>query len=229
MFGTRVRSDLKLPSPLPTLLSTYLLLAIGLKGGAAMAKADAGDLALPAIATIAIGCMIPAVTFFVLRRIARMPINASAAMAAFTARSRPSPSLAMTFMERGGYKGRRLPALTPYNPGDRGDHVALLLVARYGANMKLGPALHEVLTGRSILMLAAARFSRRRQRTGALSASRSRVPGRGRRAGRRRTRYRRTDAPSPRGPAARTRLRSHASCVPDVRSATPPPRAIRRA
>ncbi len=95
MFGTRVRSDLKLPSPLPTLLSTYLLLAIGLKGGAAMAKADAGDLALPAIATIAIGCMIPAVTFFVLRRIARMPINASAAMAAFTGSSQSGGVAAM--------------------------------------------------------------------------------------------------------------------------------------
>ena len=47
MFGTRVKSDLKLPAPLPTLLSTYLLLAIGLKGGTALAKADAAKLALP--------------------------------------------------------------------------------------------------------------------------------------------------------------------------------------
>ena len=154
MFGARVKSDLKLPSPLPTLLSTYLLLAIGLKGGTALAKADAGELALPAVATIAIGCLIPAVTFFVLRRIAGMPTSAAAAMAAFYGSvSAVTFTAAMTFMERGDYPVEGFMASLLAILEIPGIIVALLLAARYSANMKLGPALHEVLTGRSILLL----------------------------------------------------------------------------
>lgn len=154
MLGTRLKSDLKFPTPLPTLLSTYLLLAIGLKGGTALAKADPGELALPAIATVAIGCLIPAVTFFVLQRVARLPAGAAAAMAAFYGSvSAVTFTAAMTFMERGDYAVEGfLPSLLAIMEIP-GIVVALLLAARHSANMKLGPALHEVLTGRSILLL----------------------------------------------------------------------------
>lgn len=154
MIGTRLKSDLKLPSPLPTLLSTYLLLAIGLKGGTALAKADAADLALPALATIAVGCLIPVVTFFVLQRVARMSTSSAAAMAAFYGSvSAVTFTAAMTFMERGNYAVEGfLPSLLAILEIP-GIIVALLLAARYSQDMKLGPALHEVLTGRSILLL----------------------------------------------------------------------------
>lgn len=154
MFGARIKSDLKLPAPLPTLLSTYLLLAIGLKGGSALATADVGDVALPALATIGVGCLIPVVTFFVLQRGTRMSVTGAAAMAAFYGSvSAVTFTAAMTFMERGDYAVEGfLPALLAILEIP-GIVVALLLAARYSANMKLGPALHEVLTGRSILLL----------------------------------------------------------------------------
>lgn len=154
MLGTRMKSDLKLPAPLPTLLSTYLLLAIGLKGGAALAKADPGDVALPAIVTVGIGCLIPVVTFYVLRRLARMPAASAAAMAAFYGSvSAVTFTAAMTFMERGKYAVEGfLPSLLAILEIP-GIVVALLLAARSSTSMKLGPALHEVLTGRSIMLL----------------------------------------------------------------------------
>ena len=154
MFGARVKSDLKLPSPLPTLLSTYLLLAIGLKGGSALAKANIRDVALPAIATIGVGCLIPTITFFVLQRIARMSTTAAAAMAAFYGSvSAVTFTAAMTFMERGEFEVEGfLPSLLAILEIP-GIIVALLLAARHSAHMALGPALHEVLTGRSIVLL----------------------------------------------------------------------------
>ncbi len=154
MFGARIKSDLKLPSPLPALLSTYLLLAIGLKGGSALAKSDASDVALPALATIGIGCLIPIITFFVLQRVAKLSTMNAAAMAAFYGSvSAVTFTAAMTFMERGDYAVEGfLPSLLAILEIP-GIIVALLLAARYSANMKIGPALHEVLTGRSIMLL----------------------------------------------------------------------------
>ena len=154
MVGTRLKSDLKLPSPLPTLLSTYLLLAIGLKGGTALAKADVSELALPAMATVGIGVAIPIVAFFVLVRIGRMSVSTAAAMAAFYGSvSAVTFTAALTFMERGGFAVEGfLPSLLALLEVP-GIVVALILAARYTSNMALKPALHEVLTGRSIMLL----------------------------------------------------------------------------
>ncbi len=121
--GARIKSDLKLPTPLPTLLSTYLLLAIGLKGGTALAKADAAELALPAVATVAIGCLIPVVSFFVLQRIARMPTTAAAAMAAFYGSvSAVTFTAAMTFMERGNFAVEGFMPSLSRDPGGPRNH-----------------------------------------------------------------------------------------------------------
>ena len=155
MVGTRLKSDMRLPTPLPTLLSTYLLLAIGLKGGTALAKAEIGELALPAVATIGVGATIPVVAFFVLLRLGRLTAHNAAAMAAFYGSvSAVTFTAAMTFMERGGFAVEGfLPSLLALLEVP-GIVVALLLAARYSSGMALGPALREVLTGRSILLLA---------------------------------------------------------------------------
>ena len=57
--ATLLRSDLKFPEPVYTALSIYLLLAIGLKGGAALATAPFGDVIAPALAGIGLGIAIP--------------------------------------------------------------------------------------------------------------------------------------------------------------------------
>jgi hypothetical protein len=154
VFGARVKSDLRLPSPLPTLLSTYLLLAIGLKGGAALGKAEAGDLALPALATLAIGCLIPVASYVVLAGPGRMQPRMAAAFAAFYGSvSAVTFTAATTFMEKEGiaFEGF-LPSLLALLEVP-GIVVALVLAARFGGGMALKPALHEVLTGRSVLLL----------------------------------------------------------------------------
>ncbi len=52
IVATLVRSDLRIPDALYTSLSIYLLLAIGLKGGAALAVTPLGRFVAPAAVTI---------------------------------------------------------------------------------------------------------------------------------------------------------------------------------
>ena len=59
-----LRSDLRLPDPIHTWLSTYLLLAIGLKGGHALGNASVGDLVVPVLLTIGFGAVVPVVVYF---------------------------------------------------------------------------------------------------------------------------------------------------------------------
>ena len=53
-----LKSDLKLPDAVYQLLSTYLLLAIGLKGGVQLAQASVGHIAGPILATFRRSCII---------------------------------------------------------------------------------------------------------------------------------------------------------------------------
>ena len=62
-----LRSDLKFPEQVYQGLTIYLLLAIGFKGGSAMAQYGIGPLALPLFATLIAGSLIPIAVFFATR------------------------------------------------------------------------------------------------------------------------------------------------------------------
>ena len=72
-FAGFVRSDLKIPGVLYESLSIPLLLAIGLKGGAELARYALADVALPALVVVAAGALIPLAAYPVLRRIGKLP------------------------------------------------------------------------------------------------------------------------------------------------------------
>ena len=59
VLATLVRSDLRFPDALYSALSIYLLLAIGLKGGVALATTPPAQLWLPALVTVAVGTATP--------------------------------------------------------------------------------------------------------------------------------------------------------------------------
>jgi hypothetical protein len=77
-----LRSDLKLPEPVFNALSIYLMLAIGLKGGADLARADLAAVALPALAALGLGLAIPVWTYALVRRVMGFSISDAAALAA---------------------------------------------------------------------------------------------------------------------------------------------------
>ena len=80
--AVRLKSDLRFPESITSLLSTYLLLAIGLKGGLRLREASFDELSMPVIATIVLGILTPSVAYLVARRFLKLSISDAAAMAA---------------------------------------------------------------------------------------------------------------------------------------------------
>ncbi|WP_346765530.1 sodium-dependent bicarbonate transport family permease [Thioalkalivibrio sp. XN8] len=76
------RSDLRLPGSIYEFLSVILLLAIGLKGGAELAKQSLGDLLPQMLAVILMGLLLPLVAYPLLRRLGRLRRADAASIAA---------------------------------------------------------------------------------------------------------------------------------------------------
>lgn len=77
-----LKSDLRLPKEIYDIISTYLLLAIGIKGGVQLSKAGVESVLLPSAATLCIGLVTPLLAFMIVRKIGRLGRADSAALAA---------------------------------------------------------------------------------------------------------------------------------------------------
>lgn len=148
-------SDLKLPRDIYAALSIYLLFAIGLKGGHELAKAPFEQVVWPALATLVIGCLTPVSAYAVLRGVGRFSVADSAGIAAhYGSVSAVTFLAAQSFCASAGSPVEGfLPTLLTLleSPGIA---VALSIGAlRAGGTRSIGSALHEILTGRSMVLL----------------------------------------------------------------------------
>jgi uncharacterized protein len=155
MVAVLVKSDLRLPEALYSSLTIYLLLAIGLKGGVELSRADPGEVWLPALAAVGIGVLTPVVLFPVLRKLLRFTVADSAAIGAhYGSVSVVTFTAAITFLGTLDvpYEGF-LPTLLAIMeiPGI----VVALAIARSGAvsGGDWTDAIRETLSGRSIVLL----------------------------------------------------------------------------
>ncbi|MEI6194534.1 MAG: sodium-dependent bicarbonate transport family permease [Verrucomicrobiota bacterium] len=82
LIAALTKSDLKFPEPLYIGLTIYLLVAIGFKGGVAIAEAGIAKVWLPALAAMALGTLIPLWTFPLLRYGGKLSAVDAAAIAA---------------------------------------------------------------------------------------------------------------------------------------------------
>jgi len=155
VLATLLRSDLKFPEPVYTALSIYLLLAIGMKGGAALATKSPGEVALPALAGVALGAAIPFWVYAVLRRLGGFgAVDAAALAAHYGSVSAVTFIAALSYVQSLGMPAEGfMPAVLALMEVPA--IVIALILAREGRSAgSLGTALHEVLAGRSILLLA---------------------------------------------------------------------------
>ena len=68
MAAIFVKSDLEIPPPIPKLLSLYLLLAIGFKGGVELVKSGITlEVELTLLAAMLMACVVPLYTYFILK------------------------------------------------------------------------------------------------------------------------------------------------------------------
>src|SRR4028118_1731124 len=83
MLAVFVGSDLEIPNPLPKLLSLYLLLSIGFKGGVELNKSGLNSyIVLCLTAGIFMALIVPFYSYFILRRKLDVP-NAAAVAATY--------------------------------------------------------------------------------------------------------------------------------------------------
>jgi len=152
--ATLVKSDLKIPDALYTTLSIYLLLAIGLKGGEALATTPISLVWKPALATLALGVLTPLLSYVTLRRLGRFDVvNAAAVAAHYGSVSAVTFIAATTFMQAAqepieGFLPTlvailEVPAIV----------IALLIARRSLGGGSLGEAVREIFSGKSILLL----------------------------------------------------------------------------
>ena len=151
-----IRSDLAIPEQVYQGLSIYLLLAIGLKGGSSLASTPAAELLVPGLLTLGLGAITPVSAYFLMRKFGKLGIEDSAAVAAHYGSVSVVTFLAAgEAVNRAGTPGEGyLPALVAVLevPGI----IIALLFASGGGNSSGGwkKALHEVVTGKSIVLLA---------------------------------------------------------------------------
>ena len=152
--AVRLKSDLRFPEAVTSLLSTYLLLAIGLKGGLRLRTAEFADLVGPLIGTVIIGVTTPIVTYVVARRfLSRSPSDSAALAAHYGSVSAVTFTAAETFARSAGTLDENYLAALVAVLEVPGIVIALVIASRVLGKSTFRSAIHEVVTGRSVVLL----------------------------------------------------------------------------
>ncbi|MCM8596979.1 sodium-dependent bicarbonate transport family permease [Accumulibacter sp.] len=148
-----MRSDLRIPAPLYEALSIYLLLAIGLKGGAELAKQDPLAILPKALAVVALGALIPLLAYPVLRAIGRFSRSDAGAIAGhYGSVSVVTYAVGVNFLVQQAMPHESYMPLLLVLLEVPGIVVGVLL-ARSGGSVAWSKLLHEVLLGKSVVLL----------------------------------------------------------------------------
>jgi len=156
LIATLLRFDLRIPEALYPILSTFLLLAIGVKGGKALTVSSPAELWQPLLAAIAIGVITPLIAYSLFRKTAKLDITNAAALAAhYGSVSAVTFTVLLSTLDSQGiaYEGfvSGLLAILEII----GIVVALFLASKFSAGTDWKSGLSEVVRGKSIAYLVA--------------------------------------------------------------------------
>jgi hypothetical protein len=156
LLAAAVKTDLRLPEPIYQGISIYLLLGIGIKGGVALSNAEFAEVGMPILGTLLLGVTIPVLAFFILKFMKKLSVIDRGALAAhYGSTSLVTFTAAIIFYESisisvEGYLTTLLAILEI-----PGIIVGLMLASRgLRREVSWGESLREILTGRSIFLLA---------------------------------------------------------------------------
>ncbi len=164
VFARLIKSELSLPKDLYASLSIYLLFALGLKGGVELSHASFDSVLLPVVATLLLGCLTPLLTYGAMRYAGRFgPIDSAAMAAHYGSVSAVTFIAAQQFVQRVGTPAEGyMPSLLTLLESP-GIHIALAIGALQRAKQQkaagiesrsnMVDVLHEVLTGRTMILL----------------------------------------------------------------------------
>lgn len=156
LVATLLRFDIRLPDSMYPILSTFLLLAIGLKGGRSLAESPFGDVWKPLLGALVLGVITPLVAFALFRLLGRIDVTNSAALAAhYGSVSAVTFTVVIASLDSRGisYEGFVAGLLAILEIV--GIIVALFLARKEGGDSNWKEGLAEVVRGRSIALLVA--------------------------------------------------------------------------
>jgi len=163
VFAAFVRSDLEIPPALGKGLALYLMIAIGFKGGVALAATPSWSATMAGVAVVAVllSLLMPWLAYAILRAATQLaPVNAAAVAATYGSVSAVTFVTAAAFLERAGFEtsGYLVAVLALM---ETPAIVSGLLLARRtapvaGAPLVPWPLLREVLSSGSVLVLLGA-------------------------------------------------------------------------
>ena len=153
--GAKIKSDVRIPEPIYQMISIFLLFGIGLKGGHALKETSFGSLVKPAIATLSLGILIPIIAFMVLKFARKInDLDRGAIAAHYGSTSLVTFSAALLFLENSGIKVEGFATALLTIMEIPGIVVGVYLGSRHrDKSVQWGKTLHEVITGKTILLL----------------------------------------------------------------------------
>lgn len=154
VLATLARFDLRLPDALSPILSTYLLFAIGLKGGRSLAQSEPSDLIMPIVIAVLVGIVTPIVAWALMRSFVKLSnIDAAGIAAHYGSVSAVTFVVVLATLDAQGmfYEGFVAGLLAILEVV--GIVVGLALARSAGSNLK--DVLSEVTRGKSIAILLA--------------------------------------------------------------------------
>jgi len=157
-FATLVKSDLRIPESIYSMLTIYLLFALGLKGGVELSNTPLAEMWKPSLATLFIGIITPFIAIAVSFYLGKLKIEDAAALGAHYGSVSVVTFIAIQAFLKSleiGYEGflstqvvlLEVPAI-----------FISLLIAQIAKSKNsdwtsIRAAMHEILAGRSILLL----------------------------------------------------------------------------
>lgn len=156
LIATLLKFDLRIPEALYSILSTFLLLAIGIKGGKALSNTSPAELWQPLLTAIAIGVITPLIAYALFRKTAKLDISNAAALAAhYGSVSAVTFTVLLSTLESQGiaYEGYVSGLLAVLEIV--GIVIALFLAHKFSGGTDWKSGLSEVVRGKSIAFLVA--------------------------------------------------------------------------
>lgn len=155
LIAATFKSDVRLPEPVYQAISIFLLFGIGLKGGHSLKSVDVEDFVLPAVATIALGALIPFLAFMTLRVMTTFSSADRGAIAAhYGSTSLVTFSAAMLFLDNSGVFTEPYATALLTIMEIPGIIVGIYLGSRHAVNnVPWGETMKEVVTGKTISLL----------------------------------------------------------------------------
>lgn len=158
ILAVRLKSDLKLPDGAYTILSYYLLLSLGIKGGCYLRDSTFSMVILPCLISLLLGCILPVIAYAIARWGSFNKVNSAALAAHYGSVSVVTFMAALVFVEKAGDQADGFMTALVAILEIPGIIVALLLAQSKGKgeSVYLGSIwqrIREILVGKSILLL----------------------------------------------------------------------------